>query len=266
MADKPSIDEARTARRSMYIAAVSAFISLLAIGAAAVIGLVQVHLVGQQNNNAQQQELTSLVTDITQGQQASSSSTSTQGTSLSPQLAVLGEAEEANNIIDDLPSADVSSVERYIVGQGLENGDDYQLAIPLLTKAAQEKTDPRTTADAWRGAAAAWYALGSDSQAESDINQAKASFDISGVTNLSIENNIAFTDLFDVFYRASIDCSVALDEWDQAAQLTQGDHYLLTTSSSTDYRNSDKALKDTCHMVPNALKMIYISGSIPPQP
>jgi hypothetical protein len=86
------------------------------------------------------------------------------------------------------------------------------------------------------------------------------------VTYLSRENNIAFTDLFDVFYRASIDCSVALDEWNQAAQLSQGDHYLLNTSTTTDYRNADKALKDTCHMVPNMLKMIYISGSISPQP
>lgn len=269
MADRPSKDidpEVRAAKGSMYIAAVSAVISLLAIGAAVLIGLVQVHLVGQQNNNAQQQELTTLVTDISQGQQAASTS-NTEGTNLSPELTVLAEAEEANNIIDGLPSSDVSSVERYVVGQGLEDGDDYQLAIQLLTEAAQEKTDPRTTADAWRGAAAAWYALGSDKQAESDINQARVSFNIFGVTIFSRASNIAFTDLFDIFYRAPIDCSAALNEWDQAAQLTQADHYILNNgNSSGDYRNDVKALKDSCHVAADTLNVIYIAGSIPPQP
>ena len=165
----PLSPEARATWGSTLIAAFSALISLVALG----IGLYSAHLVEQQNSNSQQQALLSLVTDIQQGQQAP---TSTNENAISAELAVLGEAEEASNIISDIPRSGVSSAEKYIVGRALEDGDDYRPALDLLTGAAQQASDPRTAADAWRGVAAILYTLKSASQAEEDVNRAEESF------------------------------------------------------------------------------------------
>ena len=140
----PLSPEARATWGSTLIAAFSALISLVALG----IGLYSAHLVEQQNSNSQQQALLSLVTDIQQGQQAP---TSTNENAIAAELAVLGEAEEASNIISDIPRSGVSSAEKYIVGRALEDGDDYRPALDLLKGAAQQASDPRTAADAWRG-------------------------------------------------------------------------------------------------------------------
>ncbi|HTZ28674.1 MAG TPA: hypothetical protein VMC83_32040 [Streptosporangiaceae bacterium] len=242
-ANRATVASARVARWSAIIAAVAV---VVAAGSA----FYSSYLAQQQNNSTQRQELVSLIGDIAQGQQASGT---TNGNAISSQLLVLGEAEEANKIIEDLSG--VSQVEKYLVGSGLQYGQDYQDAQNLFTEAADENTVPRVTADSWRGAAASLYALDSDQAAENDINAAeKANGSPTG---------LAYTYLFDIPYRAAIsDCSTASGEWRQAAQLTQKQHNTLTGSNAmTAEKNAKTALVNVCKMTPAALEKIYISGS-----
>jgi hypothetical protein len=210
-----------------------------------IVSFYSAYLTGQQNSNAQQQELVTLVTDIAQGQQGSST---VNVNGISVELTQLGEAEEADNIINSIPSH-VSSVERYIVGMGLEAGKDYQPALKLVMEAAMEGSDPRTAADAWRAAAEIKYKLGSDSQAESDIYLAKRSFDKPDVLKFDKENDIAYTDLFDVYYQAPINCSAAINEWHEAAGLIKENKNLLSGPNATaTEKNAGNALANTCHV------------------
>lgn len=266
-ADIATIKESQSTQRATKIAKYSAWIAALAAVASIVLSLYSAHLVGQQNSNAQQQELVSLVTDIEQGQQAA---TAPNGASAA--LIALGEAEEANSIIASLHS-NVSSAEKYIVGIALEDGDDYQPALTLLTSAAKEGSDPRTAADAWRAAAAVLYTLDMNRQAESDMDLARGSYTGKYVTWVSRENNIAFTDLFDVPYQASIgQCSFAESkEWNKAAQLIQSyyyhyhHHYLLGGPNSKKVAtNARQALLDTCKVAPGTLKANNILTLISP--
>lgn len=252
--DKAAIDESYATQRATKIAKYSALIALISAAGSIVLSLYSAHLVGEQNTNAQQQELVSLVTDIEQGQR-----TAAEPNGSSAALVVLGEAEEADSIITSLHS-NVSSVEKYIVGLALEDGDDYQPALMLLTSAAKEKSDPRTTADSWRAAAAVLYRLTMNSQAENDVDMARNSY--VGVPGVNEQNDIAFTDFFDIPFQASIGhCSFAEnEEWDRAAQLVknyhQKFHHSLVSGSNAiaDATNASKALLTTCKVPSSKLK------------
>src|ERR1700733_2965376 len=254
------IEESKATQRATRIATGSLVLAIVSAVASIVVGLYSAYLVRQQNGNAEQQELVSLVTNIEQGQQAA---TGPNGSSAA--LTILGEAEEANNIIVSLHS-NVSSPEKYIVGSALEDGQDFKPALMLLTSAPKEASDPRTTADSWRGAAAIFYKLNMNSQAEKDINQARESFSGKGkdVTLVGQENNIAFTDFFDVPYQASIgQCSVAeKKEGNEAAQLIQNyysknHHYYLLGGNNAKQAavSAQKALHTFCKVSPGALKV-----------
>jgi tetratricopeptide (TPR) repeat protein len=245
-------------------ATVTTIISTVIALVAGAIAFYSAHLVAQQNTNAQQQELTTIVTNIVQGQQVAGS---TQTSTVSTQIAALGEGEEANNIIHGLPGSDVSPVERYIVGLALEDGEDYETALPLLRGATQDGQNPRVSADAWRAVAAANYALGHNKTAEHDITQAIRSFDRYGPTSASQEGNIAYNDLFDATYRVGIgDCSTALSEWDRAARLTERNPSLLAGSNAvTTAEHAMDALEDKHACDVRALKVMYVSGSALPQ-
>ena len=253
------IKESEATQRATRIAIGSLVLAIVSAVASIVVGLYSAHLVREQNSNAEQQELVSLVTNIEQGQQAANGPNGS-----SAALTILGEAEEANNIIASLHSS-VSSPEKYIVGSALEDGQDFKPALTLLTSAAKEASDPRTTADSWRGAAVILYKLSMNSQAENDINQAKESFSGKGkdVTLVGQENNIAFTDFFDVPYQASAGhCSVAeKQEWDKAAQLIQKYYYkhhhyylLIGDNARQAEVNAQKALRMFCKVHPGVLK------------
>jgi tetratricopeptide (TPR) repeat protein len=257
-ADMASIDEARSARRSTVIAAFSAFISVVAIGVAVVAGLSSEHLTTLQNINAQQQELVSLVTDIAQGSPAGNV---TNQNAFNPQLTILGEAEEADNIIHELPRSDVSSAEKYIVGLALRGGEDYQPALQIFTSAALEASDPRTASDSWREAASILYMFKRNSRAENYINRAIRSYDGPGVTNYSRESNFAFTVLYDVQYRAFVDCSVALNEWDEAARLIRENPGLVSGGNASSAEIDGRAdLIRTCRVRADMLPGINIPG------
>ena len=253
----PAQREAKATVAAKNVAIAALVLSIISAG----IGGVSVYIARQQNTNAQRQELVTLVTDIAQGQQGSGTGN---GNAINPELTQLGEAEEANTIITSLPPGDVSSVERYLVALGLEDGEDYTPALLLLRAAAREDSDPRTAADAWRAAAAADYAIGSDSEAESYIIKAEGVFKKQDADQ---ESNIAYTDLFDAKFRADIpDCSTANSEWGQAAQLTEHDHNLLANNNARTARaNAMTALIDKCHADPGQLAKVYVTGPASPQ-
>ncbi|HXW79479.1 MAG TPA: hypothetical protein VEJ84_08270 [Acidimicrobiales bacterium] len=232
---------------AMHIALISLLVSVISAG----VSVYSAHLTGQQNKNAQEQEVVSLVTDMVQ-----TGSSPTSGNSGYAALDVLGEAEEAADIISRLAPSDVSSVERYIVALGLLNGDDYQPALQLFTKAAREASDPRTAADSWREAAVVLYILRFTSQAERDIGLAKSAFDRPDVTEISRVNNIQFTDLFDIPYQVSLHCSTAMKEWRQAARLIQEDHISLDGNNGIIAQRAKEALVSKCNVPLVALKAI----------
>jgi tetratricopeptide (TPR) repeat protein len=247
ISNPPLTPEAKATWGATLIAAFSALISLVALG----IGLYSAHLVEQQNSNSQQQALLSLVTDIQQGQAPGS----TNGNVVSAELTVLGEAEEASSIINDSLRSGASSVEKYIVGRALENGDDYQPALKLLKGAAQQASDPRTAADAWRAVAAILYTLKLTSQAEGDVNRAKESFGRPDIATASKRSNVAYTDLFDIPYRVFAGCATSQEEWNEASYLIRHNRDLLNGSNSTAaLMNAGTALAKTCHVSRGTLK------------
>lgn len=251
----------RESKATVWSAVVAGF-SLVALAISIIVGIHSTQLAGQQNNDVQQQnsdvqqqELVTLVIDIAQGQQGSSP---TNGNGGFAQLAQLGEAEEANNIINSLPPSDVSSAESYVVGMGLEDGEDYQRALLLLEKSAQKAPDPRTASAAWRSAAAVSYQLGLTSQAEGYIKLAKGSFDRPRELVFNKDNDIAYTDLFDVYYQIyypPVDCSAAISGWNEAAGLIKENKNLLSGPSDVlTENNARNALANTCHVPLATLK------------
>jgi tetratricopeptide (TPR) repeat protein len=264
-ADPNAGRQTKAAVGQMYAAFGALLLSVISLGVSG----YSAYLTGQQNSNAQEQELVTLVTDIAQGQQQGSSTT-VNVNGISVELTQLGEAEEAENIINSIPSR-VSSVERYVVGTGLEDGEDYQPALALIQAAAVEASDPRTAADAWRAAAEINYKLGRTSQAQSDINQAMGSFDKYRDFGFYNNSNIAYTDLFDVYYqlyyRTPADCSKAINEWNGAADLIMHNKNLLSGSNATTAENNaGNALAKVCHIPHVTLEKEIPFQFHPPQP
>jgi hypothetical protein len=243
---------------------ITAVITAIATGAAIVAIIISLHSLNvaeEQNTNAQVQALVSLVTAI--AQEPSNMAQAAESIKDNPgllntenaqiELAELGEAEAASSVIGQLPAADVSSVEKYLVGMALEGGDDYYPAITLLTSAAKEASDPRTAANSWRGAADANAMIGQYSNAEQDIKQAENSFDKPGVTEVSGEYNTAQTEFYDISIRANFDCTGALTEWNKAEALITAHPHIVNTTISVDESQARAALVNTCHFAPSLL-------------
>jgi hypothetical protein len=273
MTDNPEHTEAATiatdpvaratigsARATIATAIVSVIAAGAAIGAL-IISLISLNVAEKQNTNAQVQALVSLVTAI--AQEPSNMAQAAESIKDNPgllntenaqiELAELGEAEAANSVIGQLPAADVSSVEKYLVGMALEGGDDYYPAITLLTSAAKEASDPRTAANSWRGAADANAMIGQYSNAEQDIKQAENSFNEPGVTAVSKEYNTAQTEFYDISIRTNFDCTGALTEWNDAEALITAHPHIVNTTISVDESQARAALVNTCHFAPSLL-------------
>ena len=249
-----------SARATIATAIVSVIAAGAAIGAL-IISLISLNVAEKQNTNAQVQALVSLVTAI--AQEPSNMAQAAESIKDNPgllntenaqiQLAELGEAEAAASIIGQLPSADVSSVEKYLVGMALEGGDDYDPAITLLTTAAEEASDPRTAANSWRGAADANAMIGQYSNAEQDIKQAENAFNKPGVTAVSKEYNTAQTEFYDISIRTNFDCTGALTEWNEAQTLIMAHPHIVNATISVDESQARAALVNTCHFAPSLL-------------
>jgi tetratricopeptide (TPR) repeat protein len=249
-----------SARATIATAVISAIAAVAAV-AALIVSLHSLNVAEEQNTNAQVQALVSLVTAI--AQEPSNMAQAAESIKGNPgllntenaqiELAELGEAEAAASVIGQLPSADVSSVEKYLVGMALEGGDDYYPAITLLTSAAKEASDPRTAANSWRGAADAYAMIGQYSDAEQDIKQAENSFDKPGVTEVSEEYNTAQTEFYDISIRVNFDCTGALTEWNKAEALITVHPHIVNTTISVDESQARSALVNTCHFAPSLL-------------
>ena len=160
----------------------------------------------------------------------------------------------ANSIIGSLPDNDVSSVDKYLVAEVLEDGQDYQPAIKLFTSAALEESDPRTAADSWRDAAEALYILNENSAAGHDIMLSEMTYDVPGVTRSDVLDNLAFSDLFDIQYQVHVNCSRAEDEWHEATKIIRENPSFLDEKFIIDEATDTTALTQTCKMPPAALK------------
>jgi hypothetical protein len=249
-----------SARATIATAVISAIAAVAAV-AALIVSLHSLNVAEEQNTNAQVQALVSLVTAI--AQEPSNMAQAAESIKGNPgllntenaqiELAELGEAEAAASVIGQLPSADVSSVEKYLVGMALEGGDDYYPAITLLTSAAKEASDPRTAANSWRGAADANAMIGQYSNAEQDIKQAENSFNEPGVTAVSKEYNTAQTEFYDISIRTNFDCTGALTEWNDAEALITAHPHIVNTTISVDESQARAALVNTCHFAPSLL-------------
>jgi tetratricopeptide (TPR) repeat protein len=249
-----------SAKATIATAVISAIAAVAAV-AALIISLHSLNVAEEQNTNAQVQALVSLVTAI--AQEPSNMAQAAESIKDNPallntetaqiELAELGEAEAASSIIGQLPSADVSSVEKYLVGTALEGGDDYNPAITLLTSAAEEASDPRTAANSWRGAADAYAMIGQYSNAEKDIKLAEAAFNTPGVTPASMEYNTAQTEFYDIPIRVNFDCTGALTEWNAAEALITVHSKIVNSTISVDESDARAALVNTCHFSPSLL-------------
>jgi tetratricopeptide (TPR) repeat protein len=167
-----------------------------------------------QYERSQQQALLSIVVSISQENQNSVQSS----------LRLLADGQEAETIIEDLPKGDVPSVEKYQVGEALEAGGDFQSALTLVQEAAKEASDPVTTADSWREAANILYKISRGSEAESDIAKARNAINAKNLDAPAEEDNIAFTDFYDITLRTGVRpagssaCKAAADDWNEAQQ------------------------------------------------
>lgn len=255
---RATVSAAKATRISAVIAGISVVLSVFAVA----VGFYSVHIARQQNLDAQQQELVTLVTDMAQGPlnivQASEDIKDNPATlhnvDVQIQLTELGEGEEADSIIQSLPNSEVSSVEEYQVGMALENGLDNKPALELFTSAALKASDPRTESDSWRAAASILYALGDNSAAENDTALAEVSYNRPDVTTNDRENNIAYTELSDIQYQVFLDCPTAGSEWNDATQIIAGNPNVLTNALIMTEQNAATDLIEKCHVPASTLK------------
>ena len=232
------------------IALISAAISL----ATFTVNMKQENLTAQQNDNSERQELVMLVTDITQepNNMAQAAESIKNNRNLlntvdsNILLSELAEGEEAYAIIQKLPGADVSSVEWYQAGVALLAGNDDNDALTAFENAANAHSDPRTEADALRNAAQIHYELGENSKAIVDIDRALGSFYTPGVTKVANENNMAYTEFFDIPYQVKLRCSNALAEWQQA-NLTASYPGVESPTLEVAKTNAEDSLMTRCH-------------------
>jgi tetratricopeptide (TPR) repeat protein len=259
-----TVAAAKAAKASTRVAVVSTLVSLVAL----VVAVYSVSIAQQENDYAERQSLLSLVTNIAQEPQLiaqaavslKASSTQLHDVDVQIQLSTLGEGEEADNLIQRLPNSAISSVEKYQVGLALEDGDDYQPALTLLTGAAREASDPRTAADAWREAARIYYTLGLNSKAEHDITLAEQAFNGPDVPQVSIENSLADTEFFDVQFQVFIKCSAAMKEWDQGIHEIGMNPSSLSIPLKIPETTAKQALVTTCHVPARTLKEVPAVG------
>ena len=230
------------AARATKYAAIIAAISLLVSASAIAISVYAAHLTRQQNINAEQQELLSIVTDIEQQQN-------------SPQSfeRVLADAESAQYIMNNLHNTGIPAVEEYEVGIALASGAAFQPALRLLENAARQAPDPVDVAQSWREAANIQYALQQNQQAENDMIFAKAAFTLKNSNMINVENNIAYTDLYDIPRRSAIDpnrgsqsCITSEAEWKEAIQKIDLYPGIVTSSVATQEKIAKEKLSTNC--------------------
>ena len=224
------------AARATKYAAIIAAVSLVVSASAVVISVHAANLTRQQNINTEQQELLSIVTDIEQQQN-------------SPQSfeRVLADAESAQYVMNNLHNTGIPAIEEYEVAIALESGAVFQPALALVENAARQAPDPFDVAQSWREAGNIQYALQQNQQAENDMILAKAAFTLKNSNMVNVENNIAYTDLYDIPRRSaidpnkgSLDCTTSETELNEAIQKIN----LYPTIATSSVANQEKIAKE----------------------
>jgi hypothetical protein len=189
-----------------------------------------------QNQN--QQQLLSLVQDLSQFPSQLATLQQTYGknpaellnlsSSLTTSESV--EAEEAAQLIAALGDQ-VPGVEAYQVGIAFYARNNYAQAINMYIIGVDREQDPFIKAGIYRGWAQALYAIDQPGQARVKMGSAYSVFD--GVTNLGLytrAQNYIFTTLFQIPYEVGLhNCSYARKQFDSAVHLIPS---LSHTSSS----------------------------------
>jgi len=199
--------------------------------AAAVFALIQANAAYKQNADSERQELISLVASIAQEPQNidqakaifKANQSELHSAESDIQLTELADAEEAADVIRLLDGNGVTAVEYFETATGLQAGQSDHQALQLLQQAAAlPDVDPRTQANILHEEAQIYYALGPRhyGTAEMEDRLSAAVFnsgpDIPPVNRL---NNVAYTELFDAYYQATISCATAVAEQTRAKSL-----------------------------------------------
>jgi len=221
----------------------AAIIALISAG----ISLYQANLARDQNIVAEQQELVTLVGDIAQDPATiaqESQMISNAGALSSAQGGVttteLVDSEEAAALINTLHGEGVTATEYWETAVGLQSGQSYAQALSFLKRAVALPSDPRTHASALRFEAQIYYQLGQGSEAEqADMLAEQAYHHVPDVTLASQRSNLAYTELFDAFYQASLSCATSQAEVSAAQKIIPN----LKNEMTLAYNNAENQLR-----------------------
>jgi len=230
--------------------------TIIALGAAiaavtsAWISWTQSDIAKNQNIVAEQQELVTLVGDISQDPAtiAQQSQAITNESALSNAqdgiaMTELVDSEEAATLINILHGEGVTATEYYEIALGLQSGQSYAQALSFLQRAVVLPADPRTRASSLRFEAQIDYQLGKNSAAEhADMLAGQAYAHAQDVTPENEANNLAYTELFDAYYQASLNCTNGKAEV-TAANKILALHPELKAGTTPAYDNAEKELQ-----------------------
>ena len=234
---------------SNLIALLALVVSLGSVG----VSVYQARVAKEQNIVAEQQELVTFVGYIAQDPAtiAQESQTISNESALSTAqggvtTAELVDSEEAATLINLLGAEYVTSTEYYETAVGLQAGQSYDQALSFLERAAALPSDPRTHASALRFEAQIYYQLGQVSEAEkADALAEQAYSRAPDVTLASQRSNVAFTELFDAFYQASISCATSQAEVGDAQDIFKANPG-LENGMVVEYNNAENQLRHHC--------------------
>ena len=225
---------------------------VVSLGSAGV-SIDQANVAKEQNTVAEQQELVTLVGYIAQDPAtiAQESQTISNESALSTAqggvtTTELVDSEEAAALINLLGAEYVTSTEYYETAVGLQAGQSYDQALSFLKRAVALPSDPRTHASALRFEAQIYYQLGQVSDAEqADALAEQAYSRVPDAPLASQRSNVAFTDLFDAFYQASIRCATSQAEVDDAQKIFKA-YPALRNGMVIEYNNAENQLRRHC--------------------
>jgi hypothetical protein len=212
-------------RHRKPLAAVSgAVIPMIISIIAAAFSYSQVNAARQQNVLNEREELITFVADIAQEPQNLDQESATfianpaalRAAQSGTQTTELVESEEAANLVRLLNGNGVTALEYLEIAVGLEAGQsDFQALHFLGIAASIKNTDPRTQASILHAEATIFYSLGGSYYPRAERDDARSETVYENAPDGTFANrqsNLAFSELFDAYYQATISCPTALKE------------------------------------------------------
>lgn len=192
---------------------------LVAVGAAA-IAAYQAHVTSLQNQDAEQQSLTEIVTDISKDVTAFGSAHGESVHTLAQ--ALTADATQGAELIDQLPRRTAPAIDSFEVALAFENVGDDADAVHWFAWAASTPGAPDYPSFAMEDEGRILYEIGgkdNDNAAESDMQAAVRLWEkAADVTAAQIAYEVAYAQLDDVRYGAQADCSRAQAELKSAVR------------------------------------------------